>query len=397
MKVFLFLIILLPFHAHALLFEDNGRAIPEKSYVISSVSSFFMMTDRFDINGASIALQPTDKYIKYDNDISYTYGFSKNLEIYLGARFRLHQSTHSSGANTFNLSSSGIERVFGGANYYLITKSSTRLAVDAYFGKTMYKAQDIQSATVPTDSLALGDGGGDFWIGTFFYHKFSKSFGTNLYANFRMPPNNLSKEINYKFELELNPDGGRGVILAGGVQGIYSLRSDQFTNDVLSKPVQATGVSKQYNSLNRSLLLPYLKASYRFDNFLVSLFGGKVISGISTDSGLSTSLTLSYFSSNKYKQFDPESEFREYETESKVIEVSPRQRFVKIDQGLADDIEKGMRIDIFDTDHYGKNKIIARGYVFKSNVDKAIIKITKKYKKIKIKIDNFARGYSINE
>jgi hypothetical protein len=66
---------------------------------------------------------------------------------------------------------------------------------------------------------------------------------------------------------------------------------------------------------------------------------------------------------------------------------------VRIDQGLSTDVEKGTKFDIYQTDYFGGNVLVASGYIFEVGSDWSVIKITKKYNEIEIKPGFAARGY----
>ena len=86
-------------------------------------------------------------------------------------------------------------------------------------------------------------------------------------------------------------------------------------------------------------------------------------------------------------------QFKEYDVEATIVKISPRGKFVKIDQGLSGDFAKGMKVDIYKADYFGGNILAASGVVYKVKVDSAIVKITKKYRKMKIEKGFVVRGY----
>jgi hypothetical protein len=84
--------------------------------------------------------------------------------------------------------------------------------------------------------------------------------------------------------------------------------------------------------------------------------------------------------------------FKEYQIEGSVLKVSARANFIKIDQGLSTDVEKGMLFDIYQTDYFGGNVLVASGYIQEVGSDWSVIKLTKKYSDIQIKPGFAARG-----
>jgi len=85
--------------------------------------------------------------------------------------------------------------------------------------------------------------------------------------------------------------------------------------------------------------------------------------------------------------------FKEYHIDGSVLKVSARGNFIKIDQGLSTDVEKGAKFDIYQTDYFGGNLLVASGVVFEVGSDWSVIKLTKKYKDIEIKPGFAARGH----
>ena len=85
--------------------------------------------------------------------------------------------------------------------------------------------------------------------------------------------------------------------------------------------------------------------------------------------------------------------FKEYHVDGSVLKVSARGNFLRIDQGLSTDVEKGMKFDIYQTDYFGGNELVASGIVYQVGADWSVIKLLKKYKEITILPGFAARGY----
>ena len=85
--------------------------------------------------------------------------------------------------------------------------------------------------------------------------------------------------------------------------------------------------------------------------------------------------------------------FKEYHVDGSVLKVSARGNFIRIDQGLSTDVEKGMKFDIYQTDYFGGNVLVASGVAYDVGADWSVIKLLKKYKEIEIKPGFAARGY----
>jgi hypothetical protein len=102
------------------------------------------------------------------------------------------------------------------------------------------------------------------------------------------------------------------------------------------------------------------------------------VSGQSTDLGTAFGINLIHrLEKSQLKIVD--NKFKTYDTEASVTKVSPKQEYVVIDKGLADDFYKGMRIDFFEFDYVGGNVLVATGIVIQTKSDTCIVKITQKF------------------
>ncbi len=86
------------------------------------------------------------------------------------------------------------------------------------------------------------------------------------------------------------------------------------------------------------------------------------------------------------------SEFKEYGIDASIIKTSPRGLFIKIDHGVAQDVEKGMRFDIYKTDYFGGNLLIAEAVAFEVGNDWAILKVVKTFRDVPIEKGQAARS-----
>ena len=89
----------------------------------------------------------------------------------------------------------------------------------------------------------------------------------------------------------------------------------------------------------------------------------QTVAGTSTDKSFDALFSLAWTSGGKSSAEKFEDSFKEYTTEATIIKVSPRGRFFKIDKGLAQDVTKGSRVDIYKSDYFGGNKLVGSGVV----------------------------------
>jgi hypothetical protein len=214
----------------------------------------------------------------------------------------------------------------------------------------------------------------------------------SLLAGYKRPPNELSSEIPYLFESVFT---GQTWNISLGVEGNFSLKQDPYYGDPENKPlleVAANSPSELFNSVNKRVMKGFGKLRKEFGNWGIEIGYGKILSGFSTDVGWQLDFSLSWQSNGLTKKRRKRDRFKEYEVDALITKVSPRGGFVKLDKGYADDIEKGMAMDIYQTDYKGKNVLVAAGVIYESKANWSILKITKKYVEGRIQVGFIARG-----
>lgn len=368
-------------HARAV-YRGGAELLNPKAYSVGVNASYFTTTSIFDEEGVEKPLNEGDSFKMLNTDLKISYGLAANLETSLLFRYR-----NVSGMNQqFAVSNSGPESAGVEAKYSFPSVNNTHYAVGVYYRQTLYSNTSYPTAAaVPADVVILGDDGTEYGAGLFVTHNASpwKFDGQALYVS---PPNDLSGEIQYR---------GEGLYqfsqlaLVGGVEGIYSLKRSQLDQ----KPNLARGPTSMFNSLNREWVAPYLGLNYAFDSVMLTLRGSTVVKGTSTDKGSSGSIGLSWSTQGLTAESVKIESFKEYHIDASVLKVSARGNFIKIDQGLSTDVEKGMKFDIYQTDYFGGNVLVASGIAYDVGADWAVIKLVKKYKEIEIKPGFAARGY----
>jgi hypothetical protein len=359
------------------------------AYSIDFKQSVFTTTAYFDYQGIENSMPADYSFLMSDTDINLAYGFSSNLEMNSMLRFRYVSSQTALSTNGNSITKMGLESAQVGLKYQLEPINNNFYAIGAKFRQTLYtnlKYDPPQSA--PTDKMVLGDDGSEYSIDLYstFLYKSSRLDGNLSYVK---PPNNLSQELQYKGEYLYQFTGFGGIL---GVEGIISLKKDPYVSDPNLKPKISTGATSLFNSTNRQKMAPYFGALYDMKKSTFEVRGGAVISGVSTDKGYFASVNVNFNSDGVTKEFVKIESFKEYQIDGSVLKISARGTYVKIDQGLSTDVEKGMAFDIYQTDYFGGNVLVASGVVFDIGSDWSIIKVTKKYNDIEIKPGFAARG-----
>lgn len=372
-------------HASAV-HRGGAELLNAKSYSVDIGTSVFLMTAHFADDGTEFAKADGSSYQLIDTDLKISYGISSNLETSLLAKVR---NVNSNDGST-SVTNTAPESLGVLAKYAFAFKNSLQYAIGLRYRQTLYTNSRYTTAQIPpADEIILGDDGSEYGV-DFYATYLSNPWKIDLLLGYNSPPNDLSSEIVYqafafyKFT-KLN--------LFLGLEGIYSLKRDQYTDSPTLKPLMSVGQSSLFNSLNREKIAPALGLNYAFDKLLLTLKGQSVVYGKSTDKGSTIFAGLSWSSAGVTAESVKIDSFKEYHIDGSVLKVSARGNYIKIDQGLSTDVEKGSRFDIYQTDYFGGNVLVGSGVVFEVGADWSVIKLLKKYKEIEIKPGFAARGY----
>lgn len=365
--------------------RGGAEFLNAKAYSVYMATSVFMTTAHLDDEGIETGVNPDSSYRMIDTDFKISYGFSSNIETSLFAKIR----SVSSSDDTNSAANTGPESIGGEAKYAFSSVGDMKYAIGVRYRKTLYTNTVYTNQLPPVDEVILGDDGSEY--GVDFYSTYNtRPWKFDFKIGYNSPPNDLSSEIIYKAEALYQ---FTNLSLFAGLEGIRSLKRDQYSDTPLLKPVLSEGQSNQFNSLNREITAPYMGLNYAFNKILFSLKGQSVIGGVSTDKGNLILAGITWSSEGVSAESVKVESFKEYHIDGSVLKVSARGNFIKIDQGLSTDVEKGAKFDIYQTDYFGGNLLVASGIVFEIGSDWSVIKLTKKYKDIEIKPGFAARGY----
>ncbi|NOT78005.1 MAG: hypothetical protein HOP07_03260 [Bacteriovoracaceae bacterium] len=366
--------------------RGSAELLNPEAYSINASTTLYQSSALIDNDGVETAYPEGSAYRIIDADLTFRYGFSKKLELGFTGRFR----SVSSMLNDETSESSGPESLGLEIKYSFPKVKNMTYAIGAHYRQTLYANGLFDSAVlIPSDTLILGDSGSEYGVDLFMTNNL-KPWKWDLKLGYNSPANDLSSEIDYRAEIIYLFSS---VNLFMGVEGIVSLNRDQYTDDPALKPVQATGSTRLFNSLNRQKLAPFGGVNFSLNKLTFTLKGQSVMAGRSTDKGQSISLGLSWNSTGVTDESIKIDSFKEYIVDGSVLKVSARGNFIRVDQGLSTDVEKGMKFDIYQTDYFGGNVLVGSGIVFDVGVDWSVIKLTKRYNQIVIKPGFAARGY----
>jgi hypothetical protein len=378
------LLLALDSKANDLIAKADAEVINKKSYQIELGVGTWASSSTIDADGNEEEFADDEGYSKLEGDLLFKYGFNRKVEFRFGGLFRQVKSTLQEATK------SGAESIRFGTKYQFDSKTALKYALDLEYGMTLYSNTDyVDSSQIPEGEIVLGDAGNFFHVKGIMSYKFRSKNHLNASLAYVGMPNELSSELKYDVNGHLV---WNSFSVYAGIEGVNSMKNDPYSAEPENKPPQGLSESNLYNSVNRSYTKPYIGLYKTFGRTRWGLQGSQVIGGISTDKGSEILFTLAFNSRGETKEDRKISKFKEYDVEASVIKVSPRGKFVKIDKGLSQDVEKGMRFDIYKTDYFGGNELIAQGFVYELAADWAIVKLSKKFKKTEIKSGFTARG-----
>lgn len=382
--VFFYVITANSIMGNTLLKKSEADVIDKKSYQAELEFRSWTSSSTIDSQGEETQYTENQGYSMMEGDFLLRYGYGLKIEARLGGLFRQIKSTEQEATK------SGAESYLLGVKYSFDPKGKWRYALDIQYRNTLYENTDYVGSA-PAGEIVLGDSGSTYHVKGIISYKAQGGNILNASMAYVGRPNAMSNEILYDMNFLL---GWKTFGLFAGVEGTKSLNGDPYSTEPANKPPQGSGETQLWNSIDRSYNKPYIGAFKTFGRTRIGLKGAQVISGVSTDKGSEITLSLVWNSKGETKEERKISKFKEYDIEASVIKISPRGKFLKIDKGLSQDVEKGMRFDIYKTDYFGGNELVAQGHIFEVGADWAIVKLSKKFKKMKIKTGFTARGLS---
>ena len=382
MKSLIYILLLLSSSSFATprkVYPLKAEVLSQGAYNFDLNANYSQTLSFYDVEGTEVELEESQAYTMTDTDIKLSYGYSRKLELSFGGKYRQITSEDSVESTT----TSGIENINIGFKYALKKKSNYRYAISgAYIYKLYENTIYTNSSQIPEGELVLGDSGQEFNLKFHLSYIHSKWTTMEAMGGYTTPANETSPELPYNFRYIKNFNSWA---IWAGIRGVYTLGTDEYKDSPASKPINANGSTNRWNSINRSFMQPYAGLRVLFaKKYRTSIEVAQTMSGTSTDKAMDASLNISWTTGGKSNEEIFEESFKEYTTEATVIKVFPRGKFLKIDKGLAQDVGKGSKVDIYKSDYFGGNILIATGVVYESGSSWAIVKLVKKYRSVPI-------------
>ncbi len=354
-----------------------AKPIEKKGYQLSLSGSYWKSAKRIDYDGQKTEFPDGESFSRIESEFSGILGVAKNFQVGGGARFRQNQMKVGNGSGEIvDANSSGPESLFVSGLFAFDPIERIQFGIEGSYRYRPYKDKIINPASYDREDIMHGEVGNEYNVGLAASYSSATRNYLSVRGGFRDPGTEVSNELYYQAEAAL---AWKYVALVAGVDGVFSMKDDLYTDDPTNKPVYNRGNSEMYNGINREYMAPYAGLNFALGkNWRAELRGSQVISGHATDTGTQFGITLAY-----RKETPPEmlldSKFKTYDIEATVTKVSQQKNFVEIDKGLSTDIYKGMRFYLIEFDYLGGNVLVARGVVMQVKVDTAVIKISTRF------------------
>lgn len=351
------------------------KVLKAKGYQLGVQVDSFATSKTVDDDGKKQALPEGYSFNRLQSEVSGYYGATNDLQFGLGFRFRQNKAVSEVNGESETATSSGLQSTFANVKFAFKQVEQIQYTLEGTFRYIPYSNEEYDAGTDDSNALILGDTGNEIsgGFGMSFIGKSQNYLSAR--AGYRRAGSDLSDEIYWQLEGAM---AWRYLALVAGVDGVNSLKGDPYEDSPAERPV-LNAQTKLYNSSNREWLAPYAGLNIAMGNsWRIELRGSQVVSGHSTDLG-------STFGINLIRRVDKsdtilvDNRFKTYDIEMTITKISPKKEYVVVDKGIADDINKGMRVDFFEFDYVGGNVLVASGVVLQLKADTAIVKITQRY------------------
>lgn len=388
----LIFILLISFNSFSRAFITETETLSEKKTEFGIFSQYYKPTSFVNSRGENLSFGEGESYQSLDLSLIGKYGVTDRLEFSGGVKFRTNQSQGIFEGESQTLNASGLESALFSIKYSYPLNKQTQYSLIMNYQVAAFDNNYKDSSALDTkpETIALGEGSTNVSAGVgMTYITRAQNFftGSVLYRN---PGKRLSSEIFSDFKFAL---AWRSVALILGVENVYSLNDDAYTDEEDQKPQLSLGSSRDFNSINRSWTAPYLGLNIGLNKKWRVEFQGKSFmqaAGRTLGNQIGINLISRGIGSSELSKRD--ARFKEYKAEGSIIKVSKSKRAVSINIGLDQGIEKGSKVDFYIFDYLEGNELIATGYIVKAGISKSIVKITKRYSKQKLKEGITARS-----
>ncbi|MBC7538265.1 MAG: hypothetical protein H7281_05555 [Bacteriovorax sp.] len=368
----------------ALRYRTGTEILSQDSEAIDLQFQSFSKKSSFDETGAELVSTNANSFTVNDWMLKYTKGFYSDVEASFFGNFRsVSPEPQSSISSHSGLESIGLE----GKYLFLINKNFKNALGLRLRKATFSNSQYTPSTAPPTDKVVLGDDGLEYgldYLVTYYdYHlKYDFKLGYNK------PSSYLSSEMLYNAAVIYYLTK---ISFITGIEGIYSLKNDTYTESPSLKPIISGGNSRLFNSINRQKTSLFAGAQYSFGNFIVALRGETIFKARSSDTGNTISFNIRW--ENNQISTNTETRRQNYFAEGFVKKISTKGSLLKINIGSEKQLSKGDHVDIFNANDYAKSYPIATGTIFEVDSEEATVRINQKFDNSPVQISSLVKVY----
>jgi hypothetical protein len=351
------------------------KLLRAKGYQLGVYADSFKTSKFVDQDGKASALPNGSSFGRMQSEFAGYYGATNDLQFGAGVRFRQNRATFEETGESKTATGTGLQSTFFNIAFAFQQVDQLQYTLEGTFRYTPYTNQDFDAAIDDPLVLVLGDTGNEIsaGLGMTYLGRNNKFF--TMRGGYRRPGADLSHELYWQAEGALS---WRYIALIAGVDGVSSLKNDPYQDSPSERPI-LNARTNLYGSQNREWINPYVGLNLALgDTWRIEIRGAQVVSGVSTDLGTTLGVNLIRRVDKSSTRF-VDNKFKTYDIEATVTKVSPQKEYVEIDKGIADDLHKGMKIDLFEFDYVGGNILVASGVVVKTKSDSSIVKISQRY------------------
>jgi hypothetical protein len=353
----------------------STRLLRAKGYQVGLYSDSFTTSKTVDRDGKKQELADGQSFNRIQSEFAGYYGATKDLQFGLGFRFRKNQSITEVSGEEQTATSQGLQSTFANIMFAFDQVDQLQYTLEGTFRYTPYNNEEFNAATDDPKVLIIGDHGNELSVGLGLTYLGKNNNFLTARAGYRRAGADLSDEIYWQAEGAM---AWRYIALVAGVDGVSSMKNDPYEDTPADRPVYNRG-TELYNSSNREWITPYAGINIAMGNtWRLELRGAQVVSGNSTDLGTVLGINLIRRVDKSATRL-VDNKFKTYDLEASVIKVSPKKEYVVIDKGLADDFNKGMKIDFFEFDYVGGNILVASGVIIQAKSDTSVVKLTQRF------------------
>lgn len=359
-------------------------------YEFSLYGDYSETLNLWDSRGQSFSLESGEYYRRTNAGLIGRYGVTKRWQLEAGAQYRMNQSRQAGPQNLVDRSASGLERVYLGTIFSLGEAGGIFYSLEGQAATRTFSNTIVPSGQL--GSLALGDEGTFVSAGGAISTKLASTAILSARLHYRNPAEDLSNEVYAQTEIAFLV---RRAAFFAGVEKLWSLQQDVFTDNPAAKPSVGEGITQTINSVNREYLRAFGGVSFGIgERARLKLQVGHDVQGAFWDQSISGLVALSFRFEPNQRLLAKEKKrrrFKTYALEGEITRVLST-RFVQINLGKQDDVSVGQRFDLYASDFAGEDILVATARVVQAGLTEARLKVREYFARKVLAVGMIARA-----